>query len=158
MVLPELKVKFICGISNGESLIEDEGILKRIKGEDSPWLKLQKYLKDNDLKITSMSLKSKTDVGNRHYHLPNQKPKFKGEVPIGYNCFRHFANDVLMGGGNIEHYTCMEAIYPDYRVRLYVSETDPDKCWVNVVSKETLEQRDRMSMTLAENEDEKKSQ
>jgi hypothetical protein len=56
-----------------------------------------------------MSLKSKTNVGNRHYPLPSQHPKFKGKSLLGINCFRWYAGTLLMGGGNIEHYTCAEA-------------------------------------------------
>lgn len=141
MKLPELKVKFICGLSNGENLIEDKGILKRVEGEPSPWLKLQKYIKENDLKITSMSLQSKTDIGNRHYHLPSQHPRFGGEVPIGYNCFRWYAGDAVTGEGNIEHYTCAEAIFKDCKVQLWISEIDPDKCRVNFVRLENEESK-----------------
>lgn len=134
-MIPVAKVKFVVGLSNGENLIEGEGVLSIVKGEDSPWWKLQRYLKENDLKITSMSLYSKTEVGNRHYHLPNETNKFDGEIPIGYNCFRRYSGDVLGTGGSYEHYTCMEAIYPKFKVQLYVSEIDPDKCHVNVISK-----------------------
>ena len=132
-MIPEEKVKFVVGLSNGENLTEGKGILSKVAGEDSPWWKLQKYLKDNGLKITSMSLYCKTKVGNRHYHLPNEKNKFNGEIPIGYNCFRLFSGDVLGTGQDYEHYTCMEAIYPEFKVQLYVSEKDPDKCHVNIV-------------------------
>jgi len=131
-MIPEEKVKFVVGLSNGENLTEGKGILSKVAGEDSPWWKLQKYLKDNGLKITSMSLYCKTKVGNRHYHLPNEKNKFNGEVPIGYNCFRKGAMDGGSGSSNLEFYTCAEAIYPEFKVQLYVSELDPDKCWVNI--------------------------
>ena len=134
MVLPESKIKFKVGLSNGENLIENEGILLKVKGEDSPWWKLQKYLEDNDLEIRSMSLVSKTDVGNRHYNLPNEKNKFNGLVPLGFNCFRHYSSDVVVGEGNVEHYAVAEAIYPKFKVQLIVSEVDNDKCWVNIVN------------------------
>jgi hypothetical protein len=134
-MIPVAQVKFVVGLSNGENLTEGEGILSIIPGEDSPWWKLQKHLKENGLKITSMSLYSKTEVGNRHYHLPNDTNKFDGEVPIGYNCFRRYSGDVLGTGQNYEHYTCMEAEYTDFKVQLYVSERDPDKVWINIVSK-----------------------
>jgi len=134
MELPEAKVNFIVGLSNGESLMEGEGILAKIAGELSPWHKLENYLQEKDLSIKSLSLISKTEVGNRHYHLPNEKGKFGGEVPIGYRCFRRGAIDGLMSEQSYELYTCAEAIYQDYKVQLYVSEIDPDKCWVNIVT------------------------
>jgi len=133
MNLPESKIKFVVGLSNGENLIENEGILLKVEGEDSPWWKLQKHLKDNDLEIRSMSLVSKTEVGNRHYNLPNEKNKFNGLAPKGFNCFRYYASDVVVGEGNVEHYAVAEAIYPKFKVQLWVSEIDPDKSWVNIV-------------------------
>jgi hypothetical protein len=135
-MIPKSQVKFVVGLSNGESLIEGEGILSFVKGEDSPWWKLQKHLKDNDLEIRSMSLYCKTKVGNRHYHLPNESNKFGGEIPIGYNCFRRYSGDVLGTGGKYEHHCVAEAIYKDFKLQLYVSEIDPDKSWVNIVKEE----------------------
>lgn len=130
MRLPESKIKFIVGLSNGEKLIENEGVL--LKDTDSSWWKLQKYLNDNKLGITSMALCSKTEVGNRHYNLPNDKNKFNGLVPLGFNCFRWFASDGLSGDKNIEHYCVAEAMYEDFKVQIWVSELDPDKSWVNI--------------------------
>ena len=157
MVLPERKVKFVVGLSNGEILIEREGILSVVKGEDSPWWKLQKYIKDNDLEIRSMYLVSKTKVGNRHYNLPNEKGKFKGITPSGFNCFRYYATDGLSGDANVEHYCVAEAIYPEYRVQLWISELDPDKSWVNVRTTEQIKEEERMSFELKEPRDEKES-
>jgi len=133
MVLPENKIQFVVGLSNGENLIEGEGILSIIEGEDSPWKKLQKYLKDKDLEIRSMSLYSKTEVGNRHYHLPTQTPKFKGEAPSGFKFFRWGAMEGLTRQELVEHYAVAEGIFEDYKVQLWVSELDPDKMWVNLV-------------------------
>lgn len=133
MLLPETRVQFTVGLSNGENLIEGEGILSRKEGELSPWNKLIHYLQENELSIKSLSLVCKTDIGNRHYNLPNEKRKFRGEIPIGYNCFRKGAMDGGSGSSNLEFYTCAEAIYPEFKVQLYVSELDPDKCHVNIV-------------------------
>ena len=129
------KVKFICGLSNGESLIEGQDRLSYVAGEDSPWRKLQKYINDNELKITSLSLVCKTELGNRHYNLPNAKPRFfgyEGRIPKDYRVFRRVYTEGATGGG-YEHYTVAEAVYEDCRVQLWVSELDPDKSWVNLV-------------------------
>lgn len=134
MELPENKIRFSVGLSNGENLIEGESILSKIDREDSPWHKLQKYLKEKDLEIRSMSLYSKTEVGNRHYHLPSTSPKFKGEAPSGFNFFRWCALEGLTGGVMAEHYAVGEAIFEDYKAQLWVSEIDPDKCWVNIIN------------------------
>lgn len=131
--LKEEKVRFVCGLSDGSMLVEGTGVLKK-DGTDSTWIKLQNYLREKNLKISSMSLISKTKVGNRHYHLPNEIVKFQGyegKVPKDYNCFRRvYTND---GNTLTGYYTVIEAIYNDYRVQLWVSEVDNDKCWVNLV-------------------------
>lgn len=132
MKIPESKIRFVCGLSNGEDLVEDKGILQRVPGEDSPWWKLQGYIRDNGLKITSFYLSH----GDRHFVLPSVNPKFGGEIPIGYNCFRQYGGDVLGTGGFSEHYCVAEAIYKDFKVQLWVDEKEVEKSWVNVVKVE----------------------
>jgi len=129
MIIPDSKIKFICGLSNGESLVEGKGILSNETGGDSPWWKLQKYIKDNNLTINSFGLW----VGDRHYNLPSNSPKFKGEVPISYNCYRKIATDALSGEEVKEHYICAEAKYPTYKVQLWIDELDDNKCWLNIL-------------------------
>ena len=127
--VPESKIRFICGLSNGEDLVEGKGILSLVPGGDSPWWKLQKYLKDNNLRITSFY----RSHGDRHFVLPSSDPKFGGEVPISYNCFRRYGGDVLGSGDSWEHYCIAEAYYPRYKIQLIVDENDHNKSWVNVV-------------------------
>ena len=130
MELPESNVKFVCGLSNGESLVEGKGILAIVKGEDSPWWKLQKYLKERDLTINSFGLWT----GDRHYNLPSKTTKFSGEIPISYNCFRKVSTDALIGGELKEHYVCAEAIYDNYKIQLWIDELEGLKSWVNIVN------------------------
>lgn len=127
--MEENKIKFVVGLSNGENLIEGEGILSIISGEDSPWWKLQKYLKDNNFKINSLYL----SLGDRHFILPSIEPKFGGESPIRYNCFRKHAMSILSGRDKEERYICAEAIYSQYKVQLWVDEKEGLKSWVNII-------------------------
>lgn len=131
MELPESNVKFVCGLSNGESLVEGKGILAIVKGEDSPWWKLQKYIKDNSLTVNSFGLWT----GDRHYNLPSKTPKFGGEIPVSYNCYRKVATDSMVGEEIKEHYVCAEAIYPDHKVQLWIDELDTNKMWLNFLGK-----------------------
>ncbi len=138
-VIPESKIRFICGLSNGEDLVEGKGLLSSINGEDSPWWKLQKYLKDNNLRITSFYLSAPSADGlrgDRHFILPSSDPKFGGEIPLSYNCFRRFGGDVLGSGDKWEHYAVAEAIYKDFKVQLWVDEKECEKSWVNVIRRE----------------------
>jgi hypothetical protein len=129
MKIPESKTKWIAGLSDGTTVFEGKGIASKVAGEDSPWLKLQKHLKDNSLSINSLNIW----IGDRHYNLPSNKPKFGGLVPNGYNFFRRFASDVMAGEENVEHYICIEAIYDSFKVQTYVDEIDNNKSWINIV-------------------------
>jgi len=131
MEIPKSNVKFVCGLSNGETLVEGRGVLES-NGENSSWWKLQEYIKERNLSIQSFGLWT----GDRHYNLPSVDPKFKGQAPVSYNCFRRFGQNILMGQGNVEHYICAEAIYEDFTVQLWLDEQDSSKSWVNVVENE----------------------
>lgn len=126
--LPDSKIKWVAGLSNGVTLVEGEGIVSNIPGEDSAWHKLQKYIKDNNLTVNSFYL----SLGDKHFNLPSVKPKFGGMVPITYNCFRYvdtdFATTTLYG-----LFKCAEAVYSDFKVQLYINEMDTNKSWVNIV-------------------------
>lgn len=129
MNISESKIKWIAGLSNGETLREGVGITSYIPGQKSPWWKLQDYLKDNSLTINSFYLSYKT----RHYHLPSIEPKFGGKKPNSYNCFRKVRTDSLTGSSdNDELYICAEAIYDDYRLQLWIDEKNVNKVWVEV--------------------------
>ena len=130
MQIPESKIQFVCGLSNGESLIEGKGILSIIKGEDSPWNKLQKYIKNSNLIINSFNLW----VGDRHFNLPSINPKFGGKSPVSYNCFRKLGFDAVTGAEEIkENYICAEAIYDTYKIQIWIDEQDTNKSWINIV-------------------------
>jgi hypothetical protein len=127
MEIPKSNIKFVCGLSNGETLVEGRGVLEP-NGENSSWWKLQEYIKERNLSIQSFGLWT----GDRHYNLPSVDPKFKGQAPVSYNCFRRFGQNILMGQGNVEHYICAEAIYKDFTVQLWINEQDTNKSWVNI--------------------------
>lgn len=128
MITENTSVRWVAGLSNGETLVEGKGIVEEVKGEDSPWHKLQAYLKENNLTIQSFGLWA----DDRHFNLPSNKPKFGGQVPVGYDCHRYFASDALDGEGSSEHYIFAEAIYPGYRVQLWVDLRDTSKSWIIV--------------------------
>jgi hypothetical protein len=137
--LPESHIRFVAGLSNGETLVEGRGKLERVDGGLAPWHKLQAYIKENNLTINSFGLW----IGDRHYNLPSMKPKFGGEIPLGYHCSRKFSADASLVGGSVEHpsiYICAEAIYEDYKVQLWIDEQDDNKVWVNLVQQNNADQ------------------
>lgn len=127
MEIPKSNVKFVCGLSNGETLVEGRGVLET-NGENSSWWKLQDYIKERNLSIQSFGLWT----GDRHYNLPSVSPKFRGQAPISYNCFRRYSQSILMGQGNVEHYICAEAIYEGYKLQIWIDEQDTNKMWCNI--------------------------
>jgi hypothetical protein len=128
MEIPKSNIKFVCGLSNGETLVEGRGVLESFEGEKSSWWKLQDYIEDRDLTIQSFGLWT----GDRHYNLPSVDPKFKGRAPTSYNCFRKYGQNILMGQGNVEHYICAEAIYEDYKIQIWIDEQDINKMWCEI--------------------------
>lgn len=129
MEIPKSNVKFVCGLSNGETLVEGRGVLEPTTENDkSSWWKLQDYIKERNLTIQSFGLWT----GDRHYNLPSVNPKFKGQAPISYNCFRRFGQNILMGQGNVEHYICAEAIYEGYKLQIWIDEQDTNKMWCEI--------------------------
>jgi len=137
-------VKFQVSLSNGETFFEGKGQFKEIAGEKSPFQKLIDYLVDHKVEITSLALY--TDEG-RKFNLPHagKNPKFspqiKGEflLPIDFNLFRYVEQDMKATGGKttdrktVTLFTVAEAIYPDYKVQLWVDEHNHNNCRVLIL-------------------------
>jgi len=130
------KVRWIVSLSNGETLYEERGNFKTIKGELSPWQRLLSYIAENELEIRSISLVH-SETGRR-YHVPSagSSPKFHAFAtapkPIDYKFFRKIGADVLKGGvidpDKADHFSVIEAVYSDNRVQLWVDEKNGN-CW-----------------------------
>ena len=119
------------GLSNGENFTEGNAPFEAIANEDSPWLKLQKYLAENELKITSLSLID----GSRTFNLPSlgNNPKFQAFYtdvkPVSYNFGRPFS---ISSTKKQELFARIQAVYSDVILELWVDENRTDNCWVNI--------------------------
>jgi hypothetical protein len=129
MTLPEPRTRWVVGLSDGMIVTEGYGIAKREKGKLSPWHALQSFIEKTGERITFLGIR----VGDQHFNLPSVNSPNGSELPVKYNHFRYYASDFSPGAG-VEHLSCAEAVYPDYTVRLWVSEFDTNKCWVTVVN------------------------
>jgi len=58
------KVRWVVSLSNGETIYEERGNYRKIEGELSPWQRLQAYITDNELEITSIVLTYQVKLGN----------------------------------------------------------------------------------------------
>lgn len=132
-----MRLKWHVGLSNGESYTEGAKPFLVVPDQLSPWLQLQEYLKANDLKITSLQIIDTLPIKVRRFHLPSSgsNPKFRAfmlsEKPLEYKFARVLGGNVL-GPANTEVFARAEAVYQSYRLQLWVSENDPDNCWVLV--------------------------
>jgi len=109
-------------------MVEGKGKIEYVEGEDSSWRKLMSYVRENDITINSLGIW----CGDRHFNLPSISPKFGGSAPLGYNYYRKYCGDVLGSGSDFEHYICVEAIYDDFTVQLWVDEVDTNKSWISI--------------------------
>jgi hypothetical protein len=126
--LPESKIKFVVGLSNGESLVEGKGKLERIAGGLSPYHKMRKYLEDEGLEITSIGLWA----GDIHHNLPSFAQKFNGLKPKGFEFFRRYEEDDALAGGAVNIYSVAEAHFELFKLQLWINENDLNKSWVVV--------------------------
>jgi len=125
-------VIFLVSLSNGETLYEGRGILAEIPGGKSAWALLTDYLISKKLEITSMSLSA---PHGRRFNLPSagNKPNFPWfkdiERPLDFNCFRAMTDSHRGGETQTFLYSVIEAIYPKYRLQMWVDDNNPDNCW-----------------------------
>lgn len=131
------KVKWQVSLSNGETFFEGKGKFISVSGELSPWQKLGQYLKDNNLSITSLGLY--TDFG-QHFNLPamGNNPKFKEFkdilIPSEYKMHRKLSGEMVKGRTVIKDwFTVIEAIYPDYKLQIWVDEKNIKNLWSLII-------------------------
>lgn len=129
-------VKWQVSLSSGETLYEGKGNFVKVVGELSPWNKLLKYISDNDLSITSISLY--TDRGQT-FNIPSvgKTPKFHAfstaKKPLSLTFYRKAAANVVGGKeGEYEHFAVIQANYEDFALQLWVNESDGNNCWLLV--------------------------
>lgn len=124
------QVKWKASLSNGETLYEEKGDYLRLDGQLSPWMRLKKYIEDNNLTITSLALY--TD-NNLNYSLPSigKNPKFHQfesvVKPSKYNFYRVVGHDVQ--STEEEKFAVIEAYYEYAVLQIWVRESNPENSW-----------------------------
>jgi hypothetical protein len=133
---------WLASLSNGQTFAEGKGDYVEIKGELSPWQRLRRYIVDKRVEITSLSLYTRD---GRSFNLPSsgRNPKFRpfdvAQKPIDFILSRYFGRDLdvvdnkIVGLSPSDHFTVIEAIYPDYKLQLWVDENNTRNCWTLVV-------------------------
>lgn len=124
------QVKWKVSLSNGETLYEEKGDYLRLDGQLSPWMRLKKYIEDNNLTITSLALY--TDNA-QSYNLPSngKNPKFHQFEsvikPYKYDFYRVVGHDVQ--STEEEKFAVIEAYYKYTILQIWTSESNPENSW-----------------------------
>lgn len=136
----DYKVKWTVSLNNGETHYEGKGLFLEVAGELSAWNKLQNYLSENNLTITSLALY--TDEGRR-WNLPSsgKNPKFRAfdmaEKPFKYTMERKVGLD-WDDKQNSDIYTTINSWFDIegsiYKFTIWVDDRNPNNTW-SVVNK-----------------------
>jgi len=148
------RVRFKASLSNGEVFFEGKTPLEWIEGEREPFSRLINYSTSIGSTITSLGLFT---LDGRTYNLPSsgKDPKFlrmipeyktfmEAIAPIDYQVERKAKMTVMVKRPEVKKavidpgnfhldFTVAKAIYPDYALEVWVSETDPRNSWTIVV-------------------------
>ena len=131
------RIRFIAGLSNGETVVEGKGQFTETTGELSPWRKLLAYCSDRGLTITSLSLAAGDGC---RWSLPSagKNPKFKAfaeaEKPVRYAFHRALGMDVIGTTKTYDGFAYIEAFYQNgQRLQVWVSEQPPHASWSVIV-------------------------
>lgn len=126
-------------LNNGESFQEKQKPFDIIPGELSPWKRLEKYVQDNNLAITSCALFYKDKLYN--LHSTGGSPRFQRfslvEKPIKYRVERVLGTDISPQNKvlSTELFTIAIAEYKNYDLELWVSDKNPSNSWSLVKEK-----------------------
>jgi hypothetical protein len=132
--------KWVAGLSNGETVIENHGRFIEKDGGKSSWQQLQQYLVDNKLDITSIKIRVYEKIGLktvvRDFNLPSNKSKFASEQPLDFDCsvlVRKIFNASMQEIPDLEEvYIVGTAYYSFGNVKMIVSKKDPNQSWISV--------------------------
>lgn len=137
-------IKWQVSLSNGKTFFEDKGDFCELDGQPSPWQRLLLYMAEFGAQITSLGLYA--DDG-RVWNLPSggNRPKFQAfetaEKPIGFNCFRKVAFDILPTGEQAEKhdlFTVGQAEFVNGYLEVWVDENNPKNTWTIYISKKSI--------------------
>lgn len=146
------KVRWQASLSNGETFYEGKAPFDFKYGEKMPWNRLERYIVDKKVNITSLAL----IFGDRSYNLPSigKNPNFREFAlqpqPLDYNVYRKLATDRGYDDGVIgdikksDHFTVAEAVYGveikaqdgetkaslNFKLQLWVDEKNPKNSYL----------------------------
>ena len=141
-----IKTKWLASLSDGTTVIEGDPPFDFEPGEISPWQKLLKHIKNNDLSITGMRVQiERYGIPTMTINLPSLRTDgmtgtherythIKPLLPIKFEHGRRIESTV---GGSIDwSHLFISAVYEDYEVIVFVDEAEGNEAWVIVNAKD----------------------
>jgi hypothetical protein len=126
-------IRWVATLSNGETAVEHSGDYQIIPGERKPWVRLTKFLVENDLYLTSLRLNFK----GRTVHLP--RPNFDrfglnqlSKEPLFYSLQYNLEGEIKNGGIlEQKHFIDLVSHYDTYEVH-FIQDLEGHTSWVVV--------------------------
>jgi hypothetical protein len=125
---------WVATLSDGSTVVENQGEWVVREGESTPWVRLTHFLGDNDLHLTSLRL----NFNGRTVHLP--RPSFDkfgyaeiAKEPLYYSLSYHVEAEMDMSGGLVDQTLFMDlaAHYPNDQALHYIQDmTGGNNSWV----------------------------
>jgi hypothetical protein len=135
--MSENTIRWVAGLSNGETAVEGKGQFVKTAQDLSPWRRLLRYIEQNNLEIISLRIV----CGDQSFMVPSMKTSYRfydGLLPSRLFHFHRKIYDLgRQGQSSRTDYICIRAEYDDLDVgvNLYVDIDDTDKCWVALDNK-----------------------
>jgi hypothetical protein len=122
-------VNWIATLSDGSTAVENTGEYQLVTGERKPWVRLTKFLAENDLHLTSLRL----NFRGRTIHMPRANFDRFGlydtnRAPLFYSLQYHIEKEMTTGVE--DHFIDLCSHYENLDVHFIQSLTDPNVSWV----------------------------
>lgn len=128
--------KFVATLSDGSTVVQDEGHWTEVPGERKPWIRLCEFTAKEGLTVTSLRL----NFNGKTIHLPKERmDRFKfndtNMKPLKYSlCYHVEVDDVFTGGGTEEKFIDLAAHYDTFTLHYINNITNDDEAYIVVSS------------------------
>lgn len=127
------QVSWAATLSDGTTVVENEGAYTIVPGERQPWVRFASFLANNDLQLTSLRL----DYQGRTIHLPKEAfDRFSlGDMSLApsFYSLQYFIEAELSDGGGLEQRNFIDLVahYDDFEIH-HIHDLVDGTSWTNV--------------------------
>lgn len=132
--MTDASIKWVATLSDGSTAVENSGEYQLVPGERKPWVRLTKFLADNDLHLTSLRL----NFRGRTIHMPRSNFDRFGlnehsRAPSFYSLQYILEGEIGQGGVvNQKEFIELTSHYDVYEVHYIQDVADGNNSWVVV--------------------------